>query len=99
VSVTYSRTPIHEFNPLSTGGIPGGPGATLAYISFPIGLAALAILPIVIGRARRDLVIACLAAAAIVAAFVLWPGSLEEAGLEVTPTRALAAVGPLVVLG
>lgn len=99
VLITYSRTPIQEFNPVSTGGIPGGAGATVAYISFPVGLTALAILPIVIGRARRDLVIACLTVAAIVVAFVLWPGSLEQAGLEVTPTRAMAAIGALIVLG
>jgi hypothetical protein len=99
VLVTYTRTPIGELYQVSHGGITGGLAATIAYFSFPVGFAAIAILPIVLGRARRDLVIACLAVAAIMVAIVLFPGSLEETGLEITPSRALAAVGALVALG
>ena len=99
VLTTYTRTPVHELYHVTVGGIAGGAAPTVGYLSFPVGLAAVAILPIVLGRARRDLVLASLVVAAIAVAFVLFPGSLEEAGLEITPARAFAAVGVLVALG
>jgi hypothetical protein len=99
VFTTYTRTPIRELYHVSFGGLGEGAAATVAYLSFPVGLAAIAVFPIVLGRARRNLVIAGVAATTLVVVFVLWPGSLEETGLRVTPTRALAATGSLVALG
>jgi hypothetical protein len=99
VATTYARTPVGQLYHTTLGGIPGGAAATVAFFSFPVGLAVIATLPIVLGRTRRDLLLACLTGAAILVAFVLWPGSLEESGIEVTPTRAVMAAGGLAGLG
>jgi hypothetical protein len=99
VFTTYARTPVGELYQTRLGGIRGGVVATVSYFAFPVGLAAIATLPIVLGRTRRNLLLGWLAAAAILIAFVLWPGSIEEAGIEATPVRAVAAAGGLAALG
>lgn len=93
VLVTYTRTPVQELYHAHTGGIAEGAGRTLAFVGFPIGPAALAVLPVAVDRARpRHAVLAATAATALAVA-VLWPGALDEAGLDAAPARALAAVG------
>ena len=99
VLATYTRTPVQELYRVRSGGIAGGAGRTLAFIGFPVGLAAIAMLPILGGRAGRKVTALAVAAAAALAGAIAWPGALDEAGLDATPARALAAVGVALTLG
>lgn len=98
ILVTYTRTPVHELYHVRTGGIAAGAGRAVAFVGFPLGLAALAVLPIVIDRARRRHVCLAALAAIVLATAVLWPGALDEAGLDATPARVLAAAGVCLAL-
>lgn len=93
VLLTYTRTPVQELYHVRGGGIASGAGRTLAFVGFPVGLAAVAILPVVIDRARRAEAALAVLTATVLAAAVVWPGALDETGLDTTPARALAAVG------
>lgn len=98
ILVTYTRTPVHELCHIRSGGIAAGAGRTLAFVGFPLGLAALAALPIVIDRAHRRHVVLAAPAAAVLELAILWP-ALDEAGLDATPARALAAAGVALSFG
>ena len=99
VLATYTRTPVQELYRVRGGGIAGGAGRTLAFIGFPVGLAALGMLPILGDRAGRKLTALAVAAGAALAAAIAWPGALDEAGLDATPARALAALGVALAMG
>ena len=88
VLVTYTRTPVQELYHVRTGGVAAGAGRTLAFIGFPLGLAALAVLPIVIDREHRRHVALTALAAVVLAIAILWPGALDEAGLDTTPRHS-----------
>lgn len=98
VFVTYSRTPIQELYRVRTGGLEQGAGRTLAFIGFPLGLAALAIVPIAVDRLQRRATAVAAVAASVLGAAVLWPGALDESGLEAAPARILAALGVVLAL-
>lgn len=98
VFVTYSRTPIQELYRVRTGGLEQGAGRTLAFIGFPVGLAALAIVPFAVDRLQRRATAVAAVAASALGAAVLWPGALDESGLEAAPARILAALGVLLAL-
>lgn len=98
VFATYARTPVQELYRVRTGGLEQGAGRALAFIGYPVGLAALAVIPLTVDRLRqRATTIAAVAALALAAA-VLWPGALDESGLEAPPARLLAAVGVALAL-
>lgn len=98
VLATYTRIPVQELYRVRGGGIAGGAGRTLAFIGFPVGLAAIAMLPILGDRAGRKVTALAVAAAAALAGAIAWPGALDEAGLDAAPARALAAVGVALTL-
>lgn len=99
IFVTYSRTPVQELYHVRTGGLEQGAGRLLAFVGFPVGLAALLILPFTFDRlGRRAKPVAAVAGVTLGAA-VLWPGALDEAGLEVAQARVLAALGVVLALG
>ena len=99
ILVTYTRTPVYELYQVRAGGIAAGAGRTLAFVGFPLGLAALALLPIVVDRVRQRLLVLAGLAAAALATAILWPGAIDEAGLAAAPARVLAAVGVALALG
>lgn len=98
VFVTYSRTPVQELYRVRTGGLEQGAGRTLAFLGFPVGLAALAVIPLAVDRLRGRAGAIAVAATAALAVAVLWPGALDEAGLEAAPARLLAALGVTLAL-
>lgn len=98
IFVTYTRTPVHELYHVRHGGSGEGLARALAFVGFPGGLIALAALPLVLQQlSRRTMAIGAFAAA-LVATGVLWPGALDEAGLEARPGRVLAAFGVALVV-
>ncbi|WP_114795040.1 hypothetical protein [Gaiella occulta] len=99
VLVTYTRIPVRELYHVRSGGIAAGAGRTLAFVGFPVGLAAAAILAIVADRAGRRATAFAAAAGAALAVAIVWPGALDESGLDTPPARALAALGVALTLG
>lgn len=98
VLVTYARTPVQELYHVRTGGLEQGAGRALAFVGFPLGLAALALLPLAVDRLRRRAAAVAAAAALALTAAVLWPGALDESGIEAPPARLLAALGVAIAL-
>lgn len=91
--VTYSRIPIQELYHVRSGGLGAGVSRVLAFVGFPVGLIALAIVAIVSDRVPQRSILVGAGAGIVLAAAILWPGALDEAGLEAPAARAIAAVG------
>jgi hypothetical protein len=92
ILVTYSRVPAHELYHVSGSGLTGGLSRALVFANFPSALVALAVLGVAYERLRhRALVIV----AAVLCAFVFWPGVVDEANLDARPINVAAAVGVL----
>ena len=98
ILVTYSRIPVRELYHVRSGGPGAGASRLLAFVGFPVGPIALAIVGVVVDRVPRRSILTGSAAGALVAAAVAWPGALDEAGLEAPVARAVAAVGVVTVL-
>ena len=98
VFVTYARTPVQELYHVRTGGLEQGAGRALAFVGFPVDLAVLAVLPFAVDRLSRRAGAIAVAAALAVTAAVLWPGALDESGIEAAPARLLAALGVTIAL-
>src|SRR5438034_11674950 len=79
IVVTYSRVPVDELYHVSRGGLVGGASRLLVYSSFPLALAMLPILALLVDRwpERGFAVIA--GVAAICSALIFWPGVVSEA--------------------
>jgi hypothetical protein len=99
VFVTYTRLPVQELYQVRNTGAGTGGARLLAFVGFPVGLTAVAVLGLVGERVpRRDAVLGALAGGAL-AGGILWPGALDEAGLETQPARLLALIGVVISLG
>lgn len=92
ILVTYSRVPARELYHVSGGGLEGGLSRALVFANFPTALVALAVLGIVYERLRYR---AVALVAAVLCAFVFWPGVVNEANLDARPINAAAASGVL----
>jgi hypothetical protein len=92
ILVTYSRLPARELYHVSGSGLEGGLSRALVFANFPTALVALAVLGIVYERVRYR---ALAVLAAVLCAFVFWPGVVSEADLDARPVNAAAAVGVL----
>ncbi|HEY2371267.1 MAG TPA: hypothetical protein VGH82_01840 [Gaiellaceae bacterium] len=92
ILVTYSRLPARELYHVSGSGLEGGLSRALVYSNFPVALVALAVLGIAYERLRYR---AVAIVAAVLCAFVLWPGVVDEADLDARPINAAAALGVL----
>ncbi|HEX6030485.1 MAG TPA: hypothetical protein VFY90_03565 [Tepidiformaceae bacterium] len=108
VFVTYSRVDVGDLYHVSHGGLAGGAGRALVAVNFPVAIAALAILPIVLGRllwaaapggGRRLLVLATAAASAGLCAVAAWPGVVSQSDLDAKPINLIPAVGVALALG
>jgi hypothetical protein len=92
ITVTYSRVPARELYHVSGSGLEGGLSRALVFANFPTALVALAVLGIAYERVRYR--VAALVAA-VLCAFVFWPGVVDEANLDARPVNAAAAIGVL----
>lgn len=99
IFATYTRTPANELYQVRHGGPGEGLKRALAFAGFPAGPIALATLPLVLQGLRRRALVLGTAAGALVATGVLWPGALDEAGVDAAPARFLTALGVAVVIG
>ena len=92
ILVTYSRLPARELYHVSGSGLEGGLSRVLVFANFPAALVALAVLGIAYERLRFR-VIAIVAA--VLCAFVFWPGVVDQANLDARPVNVAAAIGVL----
>jgi len=92
ILVTYSRLPARELYEVSGSGIEGGLSRALVFANFPSALVALAVLGIAYERLRYR---AVAIVAAVLCAFVFWPGVVRQANLDARPINAAAAIGVL----
>ena len=92
ILVTYSRLPARELYHVSGSGLEGGLSRALVFANFPAALVALGVLGIAYERLRHR---AVAIVAAVLCAFVFWPGVVNEANLDARPINAAAAIGTL----
>jgi hypothetical protein len=92
ILVTYSRLPARELYHVSGSGLEGGLSRALVFANFPVALVALAVLGIAYEQVRFR---AVAIVAAVLCAFVFWPGVVSQANLDARPINAAAAIGVL----
>ena len=92
ILVTYSRLPARELYEVSGSGLMGGLSRVLVFANFPSALVALAVLGVTYERLRYR---AVAIVAAVLGAFVFWPGVVSQANLDARPINAAAAIGVL----
>jgi hypothetical protein len=92
ILVTYSRLPGRELYHVSGSGLEGGLSRALVFANFPTALVALAVLGVAYEQLRFR---AVAIVAAVLCAFVFWPGVVSQANLDARPINAAAAIGVL----
>ena len=102
-AVTYARVPPEQLYHVSESGLAGGLGRTLVYLNFPVAIAALAVLPVVLDRlgaaASNRLLLSLVGGAAVVlCAATAIPGVVDQADLDAKPVNALPALGVAIVV-
>ena len=84
---------MRELYHVSSGGSAAGLRAVLGYAGFPAGLMALAVLPLVLDRARGRVVRNWALIAAALAATLFLPGAFGDETIDARPANVFAAVG------
>jgi uncharacterized membrane protein len=98
--VTYARLPPEQLYHVSESGIAGGLGRALVFVNFPVAIAAIATLPVVVDRLRGGaIVVASATAAAALCAVVVIPGVVDQADLDAKAVNAVPAVGVAIAVG
>ncbi|MGN6798443.1 MAG: hypothetical protein ACTHKS_09855 [Gaiellaceae bacterium] len=96
ILITYSRLPVHELYHVSGSGLRGGSSRVLVDSNFPLALAAIANLLILVDRLRRLRLVAVLGI--VLCLPVFWPGVVRQSNLDARPVNAIAGVGVLLAL-
>jgi len=99
VFATYSRLPVHELYHVSRNGRTAGAGRALVFLNWPVALAALPMLAVVVSAARSRVVSALAAVAAVLCGGVFWPGMVDQADLDAKWGNAIAAAGSGLAFG
>jgi len=95
VLVTYTRLPPRELYHVSESGrLVGGAGRVLVLANFPIALAAIGVLAVLVGRVPGWLV----AAGVVLCAVVAWPGVVSQSDLDAKWVNAVPAAGVALAL-
>jgi hypothetical protein len=97
--LTYSRLPPGELYHVSASGAGAAAGRALVYVNFPVALAALAVLPVVLDQLAGRRAALAGVAAAVLCASVAWPGIVDEGDLDARPVNVLPALGVALALG
>ena len=94
IVITYARIPPDQLYHVSRSGIDGGFGRALAFLNFPVALAALPLVALAADRLRhRPALVAVAIVSAGLCAVVVWPGVVDPADLDAKPINALPAIG------
>jgi WD40 repeat protein len=93
VFATYARLPVRELYHVSADGRVAGAGRTVVILTFPMGLAAIPLVAVAAARARDQVLSWAAALAAVLCAFVFWPGIVDQNDLDAKWLNAVPATG------
>ena len=100
IVVTYARVPPHELYHVSGSGLDAGLGRALVFLNWPVAVATLPLIALAADRLREQrLAVAAAVVAAVLCAFVAWPGVVDQADLDPKWMNALPALGVVLGLG
>ncbi len=99
ILVTYSRLPWHQLYHVTGSGIEGGASRALVFLNFPVALAAIAVLLVLLDRLTSDVERGLALLAIVLCGAVFWPGMVDQAKLDARPANAIAAIGVALALG
>jgi hypothetical protein len=98
ILVTYSRLPPSELYHVSGSGLEGGASRVLVFANFSTALVAIAVLVMLVDRARALVDAAAAGVGIALCAAVFWPGVVDQADLDAKPVNAVAAAGVVIAL-
>jgi len=99
VFVTYARLPASDLYHVTGSGAEGGASRALLFLNFPVALAAIAILLVLLGRLESRGERAAALLAIVLCAAVFWPKIVNQDKLDARPVNAIAAIGVALALG
>jgi hypothetical protein len=99
ILVTYSRLPGNDLYHVTGSGIEGGGSRALVFLNFPVALAAIAVLLVLLERLPTGLERGSALLATVLCAAVFWPGMVNQGKLDARPVNAVAAIGVALALG
>ena len=99
ILVTYSRLPWNQLYHVTGSGIEGGASRALLFLNFPMALAAIALLLILLDRLTGDVERGLALLAIVLCLAVVWPKMVDQAKLDARPANAIAAIGVAFAFG
>ena len=99
VFVTYARLPASELYHVTGTGVEAGASRALLFLNFPVALAAIPVLLVLLDRieSRGERAEALLSI--ILCAAVFWPKIVNQDKLDARPVNAVAAIGVALAFG
>ena len=99
VFVTYARLPASDLYHVTGSGVEGGASRALLLLNFPVALAAIAVLLVLLdclpAGPQRGVALLAL----VLCAAVFWPKIVNQDKLDARPVNAIAAVGVALAFG
>lgn len=93
VFVTYARLPWNELYHVTGSGLGGGASRALLFLNFPVALAAIAVLLVLLDRLSSYLDRWLALLAIELCAVMVWPGVVNQGKLDARPINAVPAIG------
>jgi hypothetical protein len=99
VFVTYARLPAAELYHVTGSGAAAGASRALLFLNFPVALAAIAVVLVLLDRIESRAELAVALAAVVLCAVVFWPKIVNQDKLDARPVNAVSAIGVAFALG
>src|SRR5713101_3181607 len=99
ILVTYSRLPWNQLYHVTGSGIEGGASRALVFLNFPVALAAIALMLILLDRLTSGVERGLAVLGIVLCAAVFWPGMVDQGKLDARPVNAVAAIGVAIAFG
>ncbi len=99
IFVTYSRLPWNELYHVTGSGIEGGASRALLFLNFPVALAAIAVLLVLLDRTSNGVERALALLGIVLCAAIFWPRIVDQGLLDARPVNAVAAIGVAIAFG
>lgn len=99
IFVTYSRLPWSQLYHVTGSGVEGGASRALLFLNFPVALAAIAVLLVLLDRLNTDTERGLVLFAIVLCLAVFWPKIVDQGKLDARPVNAVAAIGVAVAFG
>jgi len=99
VFVTYARLPAAELYHVTGTGAEAGASRALLFLNFPVALAAIPVVLVLLDRIASRAGRAVGLAAIVLSAAVFWPKIVNQDKLDARPVNAIAAIGVALAFG